>query len=62
MDEDLISAIKSSYFIMEKKEIITKLCALPNLKRNKDFVLKKLLKEIKKLESSILSDTPNEKN
>ena len=58
-EEDLISTIKNSHFI-RNEEIITKLCTLPNLKENKDFVLK-ILKEIKNTDFSILSDTPNEK-
>ena len=59
LEEDLISTIKNSHFI-RNEEIITKLCTLPNLKENKDFVLK-ILKEIKNTDFSILSDTPNEK-
>ena len=58
-DKDLISAIKSSHF-NRNKEIITKLCALPNLKGNKEFILK-ILKEIKNTDFSSLSDAPNEK-
>ena len=57
--EDLISAIKSSHFIRNEK-IITKLCTLPNLKENKEFILR-LTKEIKNTDFSFLSDTPNEK-
>ena len=55
----MISTIKNSHFI-RNEEIIIKLCTLPNLKENKDFVLK-ILKEIKNTDFSILSDTPNEK-
>ena len=58
-EEDLISTIKGSHFI-RNEEIISKLCTLPNLKENKEFVLR-IKKEIKNTNFSFLSDTPNEK-
>ena len=58
-EEDLISIINSSHFI-RNEEIITKLCTLPNLKENREFILK-ITKEIKNTDFSFLSDTPNEK-
>ena len=58
-EEDLISTIKGSHFI-RNEEIISKLCTLPNLRENKEFVLR-IIKEIKNTDFSFLSDTPNEK-
>ncbi len=55
----MISTIKGSHFI-RNEEIITKLCTLPNLKENKEFVLR-IKEEIKNTDFSFLSDIANEK-
>ena len=59
LEEDLLSVIKNSHFI-RNEETITKLCTLPNLEKNRDYILK-IVKEIKNTDFSFLSDTPNEK-
>ena len=58
-EEDLLSIIKNSHFI-RNKETITKLCSLPNLEKNKDYILK-IAEEIQNTDFSFLSDTSNEK-
>ena len=58
-EEDLLSVIKKSHFI-RNEEIITKLCTLPNLEENRDYILK-IAKEILNTDFSFLSDIPNEK-
>ena len=58
-EEDLLSVIKNSHFIRDEKTI-TKLCSLPNLNKNRDYILK-IAKEIQNTDFSFLSDTPNEK-
>ena len=58
-EEVLLSVIKSSHFIRNYKTI-TKLCTLPGLDKNRDYI-EKIAKEIQNTDFSFLSDTPNEK-
>ena len=58
-EEDLLSIIKNSHFIRNEETII-KLSTLPNLEKNRDYILK-IAKEIQNTDFSFLSDTPNEK-
>ena len=58
-EENLLSFIKNSHFI-RNEETITKLCTLPNLEKNKDYILK-IAKETQNTDFSFLSDTSHEK-